>query len=254
MRNAIKIRLPAILLGLLLMFTTCEKEDVTPANLNLEKTPFEVSDNTALEMVNEAVAYSSIGMLFDIRKGAEIAFDHFNGLSKASRCGKTYTTNLSQPYSYRLLGFESDFHVEILCSEYWELNGLKVSTHVKPDYTATETNFSQVEAFGYWTINGITQNVASYPVSGYYVRNGTLRYGNQTHERYYYHFRIDINDLNLRADNFNFKEAVTAKFKLRVTRWSVAKEEEKDFVEGTILFNTNGMFFVELGDHSNVSS
>lgn len=253
MRNTIKIRLPAILLGLLLIFTACEKNEIIPANLNQEMTPFEISDNTALEMVNEAVAYSSIGMLFDIRKGAEVAFEHFTDPSKASRCGKVYTSNLSQAYSYRLLGFDSDFHVEILCSPSWSIEAMKVSTHVKPDYSISDTEFAGVEAFGKWTIHRVAENVGAYPLDGYYIRKGAWRYGTQTHERYNYHFRIDIDHWNLLALNYELESPVTATFDLQVTRWTATGEEEKDFVEGVIRFNTNGMFFVEIGDHSNVS-
>lgn len=253
MKNTIKICLPVILIGLLLFFTACEKNEIVPADFNLEPTPFEVSDNTTLEMVNEAVAYSSIGMLFDIRKGAEVAFDHLNGPAKASRCGKVFTSNLTQPYAYRLLGFEGDFHVEILCSYSWSIEGMKVSTHLKPDYVSTETDFSDVEAFGYWTLKNVAINTASYPVSGYYVRNGILRYGTQTHEQYRYHFRMDVDELNLRADNYDFEEPIVATFKLQVTRWSITGEEENDFVDGIVRFNTNGMFFIEIGDHSSVS-
>jgi hypothetical protein len=249
-----KIRLPAILIGLLLFFTACEKDDIVPARLYPEMTPFEVSHNTAVKMVNEAVTYSSRGMLFDIRKGAELAFGHFNEPAKASRCGKVYTTNLSEPYSDRLLGFEGDVHVEILCSETWSIEGLKVSTHMNPDYASAETGFTAVEGFGYWTIDRVAENLEDYPVSGHYIRNGIFRYGTQTHERYNYHFSIDVDDLNLLAANYNFKEAFTADFELKVTRWSLAGEEDFDLVKGIIHFNTNGMFFVEFSGGGNVRS
>ncbi len=254
MRNTIKIRLPAILIGLLLFLTACDKNEIITGNLNPEMPPFEISENTALDMVNEAVAYSSIGMLFDIKKGAEVAFDHLNGPSKASRCGTTFTTNHSQAYSYRLLGYESDFHVEILCGPTWSIEEMKVRTHMKPDYSPTEAGYYNVEAFGKWTIHRVAENVNAYPVDGFYIRKGIWRYGLLTHERYNYNFRMDIDGLNIVAANYDFAEAVTATFKLEVSKWSATGEEEKDFVDGIIRFTTNGMFFVEIGSTGNVSS
>jgi hypothetical protein len=270
MKNTIKIRLPAILIGLLLFFTACEKDNIVPADFNQEMTPFKVAENTALEMVNEAVAYSSIGMLFDIREGAEVAFHCIGKCTKAdsycpvesfdpvksnsNRCGEVFTTHLTQPYSYRLLGFEGDVHLTFHCTDGWTPDYLALSTHITPDYASSETAFHGVAAYGKWNIYNVSEDIDAYPVTGYYIRNGIFRYGTQTHERYNYHFRIDVDDLNLLAANYNFKEAFTADFELKVTRWSVAGEEDLDFVEGIIHFSTNGMFFVKFSGGGNVSS
>jgi hypothetical protein len=238
---------------LLLIFSACEKNEIVPANLDQEMTPFEVTDNIALKMINEAVAYSSMGMLFDLRKGAEMAFKHVSRPLKASSCGDVYTTSVTQD-SPGVYGFDSDFHFEILCGQYWAIKTKLSSSYVKPDYITSEMGFTGLVAYGEWTIKKIAENVDAYPLDGYYIRKGVLRYGPQTHERYNYYLRINIDDLNILALNHELGGAKTATFDLQVTYWSATGEEEKDFVEGTILFNTNGMFFVEIGDHSNVST